>query len=174
MRNLWRHFALFVALVTVAVPMGVAHADGDDPRPRDNFATAVVEQDGAQAFDFAWEVRRQAGGDVDNHNAARAAARCANCDATAIAFQVVLVTASPDSISPRNTAIAVTNQCADCVVYAAARQFVRVVDGPVEFTEAGRLVLVDVRRDLRALEGQELTVEDQQAVVERQEARVRR
>ena len=57
---------------------------------QDNRAVATTEQDGARVFDFAWSLDRQRGGVVDHSNVANAAARCTDCRATAIAFQIVL------------------------------------------------------------------------------------
>jgi putative peptide zinc metalloprotease protein len=143
-----------------------------DLRKQDNVAVAVAEQDGARAFDFSWEVIRQRRGAVDSRNVANAAARCTDCRATAIAFQVVLAWGDPGEVSPHNQAVAINDQCTRCVVYAGARQFVRVVDEPARFTGAGRSTLADVRNELRAIEGQDLTVDEQVAIVEAQEARV--
>ena len=56
---------------------------------------------------------------------------------------------------------------------AEARQFVRVVDEPVKLTDDGRAVLADVRRQLSALETQDVSLADLHAAVEAQEARVR-
>jgi putative peptide zinc metalloprotease protein len=166
---------LAVALTVAALPLagGVALADTDEPRVKDNVATAVVEEDGATAFDFEWEVRRLRHGDVDHQNVARAAARCTDCRATAIAFQIVLAQGDDvGAVTPRNAAVAINDQCTSCVVYAGARQFVRVVDRPVRFTGEGLSTLASVRSALRALEGQNLSADELKAAVEAQEARV--
>jgi putative peptide zinc metalloprotease protein len=110
---------------------------------------------------------------VDNFNAANAGARCTGCRATAIAFQIVLVSGVPDRLVPHNRAVAVNDSCTECVVTAEARQFVRVVDQPVKFTDAGRAVLADVRQQLRALASQDLSLAQIHDAVETQEARVR-
>ncbi len=162
---------LAAALATVAIcaaPTGVAQA----APAHDNTATATVEQDGARAFDFEWSLLRERGGVVDHRNVAQAGARCSDCRATAIAFQVLIVEGQPEKLSPFNQAVAVNDQCTRCVVYAGARQLVRVVDRPVRFTARGAITLADVRRDLRALEGQDLTVGQLAAALEAQEARV--
>jgi putative peptide zinc metalloprotease protein len=168
-----RSLALLALLVCACVLPPVAQAYPTQ-RHEDNVATAVVENDGGRAFDFAFEVLTPRGGAVlDNFNAANAGARCTGCRATAIAFQVVLVSGLPDRVEPHNRAVAVNDSCTECVVTAEARQFVRVVDQPVKFTDEGREVLADVRRQLRALEGQDLSVAQIHEVVEAQEARVR-
>jgi hypothetical protein len=168
-RGRWPVAAL-AALACAAVP-GAAIGEGE--RKQDNVAVAVTETDGARAFDFSWEVIRQKRGAVDSSNVANAAARCTDCRATAIAFQVVLAW-NADGVTPHNQAVAINDQCTRCVVYAGARQFVRVVDGPARFTGEGRSTLADVRNELRAIEGRELTVDEQIAIVEAQEARVLR
>jgi hypothetical protein len=169
-RGRWPVAALAVLACAAGVP---GAAIGQDERKQDNVAVAVTEQDGARAFDFSWEVIRQRRGAVDSHNVANAAARCTDCRATAIAFQVVLAW-NADEVAPRNQAVAINDQCTRCVVYAGARQFVRVVDGPARFTGEGRATLADVRNELRAIEGADLTVDEQIAIVEAQEARVLR
>ena len=166
-RGRWPVAALAV-LACAAVP---GAAIGQDERKQDNVAVAVTEQDGARAFDFSWEVIRQRRGAVDSSNVANAAARCTDCRATAIAFQVVLAW-NAGGVMPHNQAVAINDQCTRCVVYAGARQFVRVVDGPARFTGEGRSTLADVRNALRAIEGADLTVDEQVAIVEAQEARV--
>jgi hypothetical protein len=159
---------LLVLVLTCALPFGSAQA-----ADRENIATAVTEQDQSRVFDLAWDVSRQRGGVVDHLNAARARARCIECGATAIAFQIVLVSGSPTTVTPRNTADAINVECTSCVVAAEARQFVRVVPAPVRFTGAGRAVLADVRQDLAALEDRNLPVDQMHQAVETQEARVR-
>jgi len=161
-------------LLACATPFGVAQAQnttGDEV----NRAVATTEQDGTRAFDFAWSLVRQRGGVVNQQNVANAAARCTDCRATAVAFQIVLASRNATVGTPRNQAVAINDQCTNCVVYAGARQFVRVVAaGGARFTGEGRSTLADVRNDLRALEGQDLDVDALTAAVEEQEARVLR
>jgi len=73
---------------------------------------------------------------------------------------------------PHNQAVAINDQCTNCVVYAGARQFVRTVSDDTRITREGLYTIYDVRRDLAALEGQDLEVAALQAAVEAQEARV--
>lgn len=162
--------ALGLMLVGCVLPVGSAHAFTST----DNSATAIIEVDRGKAFDFAWNISRQRGdADVTNWNSATAKARCVECRATAIAFQIVLVSGSPNVVVPRNTAEALNLECTTCTVAAEARQFVRVVQNPVRFNGHGRAVLADVRQQLRALEAQSLPVDQVHQVVEAQEARVR-
>jgi len=163
-----RWAALFVVLLTCVLPAGSAQAAGTE-----NVATAVTEQDDSHVFDFAWDIDRQRGdGIVDHLNSATAKARCMRCGATAIAFQIVLVDGSPTQVAPINQAEAVNLECTECTVAAEARQWVRVFPDPVKFTGEGRATLSDVRRDLAALESQNLPVADLHQAVEAEEARV--
>jgi len=160
-----------VAALTVlacALPAGSAQA-----ALRENIARATIEQDGGRAFDFAWDISRQRGGVVDQANKAHAAGRCTECEATAIAFQIVLVSGAPSTVAPTNEAVALNLECPRCEVVAEARQFVRVVDAPVRLTGAGRRELADVRATLQALETQDPPIDQLYQTVEAQEARVR-
>jgi putative peptide zinc metalloprotease protein len=162
-----RRLAAALAIIACAAPAGAAQA----AQSRDNIATATIEQDGGRAFDFEWSLDRQRAGVVDHKNIAQAGARCTDCRATAIAFQIVIVEGQPSQLAPVNRAVAVNDQCTRCVVYAGARQLVRVVDRPVRFTARGALTLLDIRRDLRRLEHQDLTADELAAALETQEAR---
>jgi len=123
--------------VACALPAGSAQAASAGQH--DNVATADNEVDATQVADFAWGVSRQRGGDVvDQLNAARATSRCTDCGATAVAFQIVLVSGSPTKVVPRNEAVAINQVCTRCETAAEARQFVRVVDQRVRFTGRGQ------------------------------------
>ena len=110
---------------------------------------------------------------VDQANKAHAAARCTDCKATAIAFQIVLVSGAPSTAAPTNEAVALNLECTRCEVVAEARQFVRVLDAPARLTGAGRRELRDVRADLGALEAADLPIDQLHQAVEQQEARVK-
>jgi putative peptide zinc metalloprotease protein len=159
------------ALLACAAPFGVAQAQDAD---QINRAVAVTEQDNSRVFDFSWSLERQKGGVVGHQNIANAAARCTDCRATAIAFQVVLASRGATVGTVRNQAVAINDQCTNCVVFAGARQFVRVIADAdnAAFTDVGRATLSDVRNDLRKVEEQNLDVDALTAVVEAQEARV--
>jgi putative peptide zinc metalloprotease protein len=159
-----------VALAACVLPFASAQA----APATDNVATAVVEQDDVRAFDFAWDVSIQKGdADVRHVNSATARASCVGCGATAIAFQIVIVSGSPTTVIPQNLAEAVNVECTDCVTAAQARQFVRVVPEPVQLTGKGRAILNEVRNHLAALETRNLPLDQLHQEVEAQEARVR-
>jgi putative peptide zinc metalloprotease protein len=162
--------ATLLLVLACALPAGSAQAS--PAGHHDNVAEATVETDATQVSDFAWDISKQRGGEVDHYNSARAAARCTDCGATAIAFQIVLAWGRPNPVVPRNEAVAINLECTRCVVAAEARQFVRVVDAPVKFTGEGRAELADVRRNLRALARENLPVADLHAAVEQEEAKV--
>jgi putative peptide zinc metalloprotease protein len=165
-----RTVTLLVLVLVCALPLGSAQA----APASENVATAIIQQDDGEAFDFAWNIHRQTGDDaVLDLNKAQALAQCSRCEATAIAFQIVLVTGSPATVIPRNLAEAVNDGCTDCTAIAEARQFVRVTPDPVKLTRGGRAVLSDVRRDLAALESQDLPIDQLHQAVETEEARVR-
>ena len=165
---------LLASLAVILACAPVAGAQADTAGHHDNVATAITETDGAHVSDFAWGISRQRGGDVvDQLNAAHALASCTDCSATAVAFQIVLVSGSPRTVAPRNIAEAINDRCTRCEVAAEARQFVRVVDQPVRFTAEGTRELADVRRDLRALVSEDISLADLHAAVERDEARVK-
>ena len=166
-RGIRRSAAALLTVLACALPAGSAQAS-----PHDNAAQATIEQDGGQAFDFAWGISTQRGGVVDQSNKAHAAARCTECEATAIAFQIVIAS-DASRVAPTNEAVALNLECTRCEVVAEARQFVRVVEDPVKITRAGRAELARVRRALRALEAADPPIDELHRAVEAQEARVR-
>jgi putative peptide zinc metalloprotease protein len=159
--------ALLAVLLACALPAGGAQA-----ATRENIATAIVEHDGASAWDFAWDISRQRGGVVDHRNEANAAARCTGCEATAIAFQIVIASDS-NQVVPVNLAVALNHGCTQCTVIAEARQFVRVFDRRVKLTSTGRAQLRDVRQALSALEARDLPIDQLHLAIEQQESRVK-
>ena len=159
--------AALLTVLACALPAGGAQASTGE-----NLAQATIEQDGGRAFDFAWDISTQRGGVVDQANKAHAAGRCTDCEATAIAFQIVIAS-NANRVAPTNEAVALNLECTQCEVVAEARQFVRVVDAPVRITPAGRRELADVRQALRALEAQDPPIDQLHQAVEAQEARVR-
>jgi len=162
-----RYAAALLTVLACALPAGGAQASTGE-----NLAQATIEQDNGRAFDFAWDVSSQRGGVVDQANKAHAAARCTDCEATAIAFQIVIASKA-NTVAPTNEAVALNLECTRCEVVAEARQFVRVVDAPVRLTGAGRAELKQVRRELRALEALDPPIDQLHQAVEAQEARVK-
>ena len=166
-RSACRGAAALLTVLACALPAGGAQASTGE-----NLAQATIEQDNGRAFDFAWDISSQRGGVVDQANKAHAAARCTDCEATAIAFQIVIASKA-NTVAPTNEAVALNLECTSCEVVAEARQFVRVVDAPVRLTGAGRAELKQVRRELRALETLDPPIDQLHQAVEAQEARVK-
>jgi putative peptide zinc metalloprotease protein len=160
-----------VPLLAVACALTPCGAQAAPAAHHDNVATAVTETDGSHVADFAWGISRQRGGDVDQLNSAHATARCSDCGARAIAFQIVLASGA-GTVMPRNEAVALNVECTRCEVAAEARQFVRVYPQPMRLTGAGLTELAGVRQELRALTESNLPLADLHAAVEQQEARV--
>ena len=160
-----------IALLLTLACASPAGAQAGSPG-HDNVASATTETDGTRTSDFAWDVTQQRSGDVDELNSATAAAQCTDCGATAIAFQVVLASGTPQTVAPRNLAVALNDRCTRCVAVAEARQFVRVFDRPVKPTAAGREELANVHQDLRELAGRDLPPAELHAAVEQDAARV--
>jgi hypothetical protein len=163
--------ALLLALFCL-LPVAGAQSAPDERRKKDNVATAINVQDSTHVSAFAWKISKQRGGVVDHVNHAYARASCVDCGASAIAFQIVLASGSPSPVVPQNLSEAYNIECTGCVAVAEARQFVRVLEQPAKFTDAGRAVLNDVRETLRALDPATLTVAGLHEIVEQQEARV--
>ena len=152
-----RRLTLLVLLLAVAagfagVRPDAAHA-GDD-----NAAVAINTKDGASLFKLAFDIRRVAGDVVDSQNAAVAYSSCERCRTTAIAIQIVLVTASPSVVIPTNVAIAVNENCTLCETFASAYQFVVGTGGPVKFTEEGKHELHEIRKALKELRKSDLSL----------------
>jgi len=143
---------LLAALTLCAAPAG---ADGGDERrngPKDNQAVAEAGGNGDSVIDLAFSVRETASEVVDETNTAVAYANCEACRAVAIAFQIVIVQGSPDTVTPQNVAIAVNDRCPDCSVLALSYQFVIGRGEPLEFTKTGRKRLDDIRKRFAKLD----------------------
>jgi hypothetical protein len=158
-------------LLALACALSPALAQAAPAPHHDNVATALTEADGSHVADFAWGISRQRSGDVDQLNSAHATARCTDCGARAIAFQIVLASGA-GAVVPRNEAVALNVECTRCEVAAEARQFIRVYPQPMRLTGAGTAALADVRQDLAALAQQNLPLADLHQAVEQDEARV--
>ena len=98
-----RRAGIAIALWSLACALPAGSAQAAPAAHHDNVATAINQSGRRPVSDFAWGVSRQRGGDVvDQLNVAHAVARCTDCRATAIAFQIVLVSGSPATVVPRN------------------------------------------------------------------------
>ena len=95
------------------------------PRPGDNQALAVGDEDGKTVYDVAYAIVTVTDGrPVTNANQAFAFASCTACTTVAVAFQIVLVVGQADVVVPVNTAVAGNAYCVSCVTTALAVQLV--------------------------------------------------
>ena len=137
-----------LGVLALASPASAQAQFGED----DNHAVAINTEDGASVFRIAFSVRWVTDGVVDQTNAAVALASCVDCQTVALAFQVVFVQGSANTVTPENLAVAYNEQCVACVTYASATQVVLGVDGPVRLTGEGWRRLAAFHRSLRELE----------------------
>ena len=153
-----RLLALLAALVLGASAGALpAIADGDDGRSGDNAAVAVNTKDGSSLFDFAFDVVRISDDVIDNENVAIAYASCEECRTVAIAVQIVLVSGSPDTVTPTNLAVALNEDCTSCQTMAAAYQFVFGTGEDLRFTPEGWQEIMRIRKAFKELGDLELS-----------------
>lgn len=138
----------------------------------DNAAIAVNTKDGTTVFKVAFAIRRVMSDVVNETNAAVAYNSCSDCASVAIAFEIVLVEGDASTITPTNIAIAFNENCTTCVAVAEAYQFVLGTGGLVHFDAEGNKILADIRRELRSLKKQDLTVAELQATLDDIAARI--
>lgn len=146
MQRLRTLFVLTFLVALLGVPAAIAGSSSGD-----NVSTATNRTNDTRVSDFDFSIERQRGGVVDNRNQADAYSSCIRCGATAIAFQIVLVSGKPSEVRPVNVATAVNENCQECQTYAGARQFVRVTPKPVKLTEDGEEEVESIRSALRKL-----------------------
>lgn len=154
-------FASLAALPTVA-------------RAQEQAAVSVVTRDGASVFRLAFHIHRLASEAITSQNAAVAvAAGCNACEAVAISIQIVLVSSEPDLVAPENLALAMTLDCTSCEAFAAAYQLVLGTGDEVRLSSDGLRRLKDVRKALRDLAKEELSVGELAARVDALVAEIR-
>lgn len=151
------------ALAVIAVP-GVsalpAYAGAD------NAAVAINTTDGKTVYRIAINVTRNNSQVVTNTNIAFAYSTCTGCNTVAVAFQMVLETADPTIVTPRNFAIAENFDCQSCTTYADATQVAIMTDGQAHFTALGNQTLASIRQDLEAIRHESLTLDQLVAQVQ--------
>jgi putative peptide zinc metalloprotease protein len=134
-----------------AQPAGGAGAGG-----MDNEVVLVNTQDGRHLARSSVAVAPVLGDVVDNQNAAYAYSRCSDCRTVAVAVQVVLVMGNPSSVTPRNLALAVNQDCERCESMASAYQYVLTTDGIVHFSAAGEREIAALRGEIAGVTGSDL------------------
>ena len=150
---------LLTILLAALIGLGLAAAKPAQAQAGDNVAIAVNTKDGTTVFKVAFAIRHVMSDVVDNGNAAVAYASCTDCTAVAIAFEIVLVESNPTVVEPTNISIAFNENCSMCVAIAAAYQFVLGTGGIVHFDAEGNRMLAEIRRELRSLRKEDLTIE---------------
>jgi putative peptide zinc metalloprotease protein len=103
------------------------------PDADDNQALAAATQDGETVYDVAfalvWADGTQA---VRTDNEAYALASCEDCNAVAVAFQVVLVVGEGGpGLAPTNVAVSVTQDCVRCLTWSTAVQLFITLEQPL-------------------------------------------
>jgi putative peptide zinc metalloprotease protein len=153
---------LLLLLLTLAVALGLpGHGAAGSSKDGDNAAVAINEEDGSSLFKFAFSLTKVTGDVVDNENAAVAYASCENCRTTAIAIQIVLVVGSPSTVTPKNYAISLNENCTLCQTFATAFQFViGVEDASVGLTRQGERELRQIIREFKGLKREQYTLEE--------------
>ncbi len=127
---------------------------------QDTSAVAVNTKDGSTLFKFAFSVRQIMGDVVDQTNAAVAYASCNECTTVAISIQILLVSGSPDQVTPTNLAVALNEDCTECQTLASAYQFVFGNGEELRFTADGRKQIADIRKRFLALRKSGLTTDE--------------
>jgi putative peptide zinc metalloprotease protein len=94
------------------------------PGPGDNQTLAVNTKDGTTVYDVAFAMVWADGDAVLNKNEAYAFARCTDCTAVAVSFQVILIIGNANVVVPQNISAAVNYDCLRCVTAALAVQLV--------------------------------------------------
>jgi putative peptide zinc metalloprotease protein len=154
-----RRLLLLIALLAALIAPGQGSAQ--EGTGGNNTAVAINVKDGSSLFKFAFSIKKVTGEVVDNGNAAVAFASCENCRTTAIAIQIVLVSGSPDTVTPQNVAISINQECTSCQTFSTAFQFVLGVSDPsVGLTVEGKRQLREILREFRALKEEDYTLEE--------------
>jgi putative peptide zinc metalloprotease protein len=146
-----RRLLAALAALVVGVSAGTLPATAADG---DTAAVAVNTRDGSTLFRFAFSVRQILGDVVDQSNTAVAYASCTECRTVAISVQVLLVSGSPDTVTPTNLALALNDGCTECETLASAYQFVFGNGDDLRFTAEGRKQIAEIRRRFQELRKQ--------------------
>jgi putative peptide zinc metalloprotease protein len=154
-----RHILGLLVAALVACAAGPATATAQTT----NAAVAVNTTDGSSIFQLAFDVQRVVGGVVDQQNVAIAYASCTSCQTVAISIQILLVIGNATTVTPENVAIAVNQACTLCQTLAAAYQFVVGYGTDITFTRQGWRRLRAIHRQLLALGGTGLSIDQIQA-----------
>lgn len=151
---------LITALAVLAVVMSMSgQVAGASPSGLNNRAHAHTNQRHPADTQFAWAVAEVDRQSVTAQNTARATAHhCDGCNATAVAFQIV-VASDTNIFVLTNTAVAANFNCETCTSVAIAEQWVvGDTDQKLAITPAGQSALEGVQSQVGALLGTPLTL----------------
>ena len=73
---------------------------------------------------------------------------CTGCRAIAVAFQAVIATGHPHTVTPRNLAAGVNLRCTGCATFAFAFQYVVTTDGSAQLSDAGFAEVARIRQQI--------------------------
>lgn len=144
---------LALALGTPGWGLADHRDDDDDGHPNrrgQNYAVAVNTEDGESLIEFSFEFLEVDDDTLDEENVAIAYSSCEECRTIAVAFQIVIATSSPSTVTPTNLAIAVNFECTSCESLASAYQFVVGGEG-WELTKKGKKALKKIKKTIREL-----------------------
>jgi hypothetical protein len=129
-----RRLALISTIAACVAAPAIAWAGGPD-----NIVKVTVPDDGQAVQRAGVRVSQTSSDTVDSTNLAQAYAHdCTGCEAVAVAFQAVVATGRPHTITPQNLAIALNQNCSHCRSFAYAYQYFVQADKPVRFTRDER------------------------------------
>lgn len=148
-------------------------ASSDSGMSQDSHAIVVNHGDNRYRYAITLKVVQVGGDVVDPQNAAVAvAANCTNCQTVAISMEGVLVYGDPSVFTPTNLALAYNENCSNCATLAAAFQEIVPNDGRVRISGEGRQIIADVRVDLESLRRENLSLDEIDARVDADAARL--
>lgn len=166
---------LVAVLVTAAALLGLGAFPALAGGP-DNVVVSDATTDASGAATIVTHSSMLAGptgtDEVDSANVARATAHdCTGCQAVAVAFQAVLMTGNPHTVTPRNLALATNVRCTSCASYAFAFQYVVSTGGPAHISPAGMQGIAALRKEVADDLATDLTVDELTARLEDVKAR---
>ncbi len=143
-----------------------AEEPGGGPSGGTNAAVATGGKDGRTVYAIRLKIVKTSSDTVAPTNAAIAVNEgCTGCSTVAIAFEGVLVTGSPTDFEPTNLALAANIDCSGCTAFADAYQQVVQTSTRVRISKDGRREVARIRKDLKDLTRQDLTLDEIRARV---------
>lgn len=139
-----RALAALVAVVLVSVTAPTSFADSGSAGGK-NVVIAINETDGSVLPRSGVAVTVAAANTVGSENLASARSSCTDCRTVAVAMQAVLITRDPSTVSPKNIAVALNDDCLRCQTFADAYQYVVSTGGPAHLSDEGRQRVADLR-----------------------------